>query len=325
MLIEYKYKEDKKEKDKKTTTTPQQTQKIKKIIRGDIMGCIEKIYSVSALVGDGSCNANCNSCAGKYLRSQAKKENPLYDKNLESAIKLSARYGGWSLSFTSSGEPTCDPDALTHALQIYQKCANQGAYFPNVNLFTNGITLADKSFCKQYIPIWKTLGLTNIAISIYSIDEEEQAKAYNLKTYPSFEKIIENIIGHGLGVRGTVLLKKYGVDDAKKYEDTIKTTIEKGITNITSWPIGNPDGTRNKHTPSRLGLLSIKHWLNTHATLCHGHVWGGGVYDYQGNILRITDYVTKHDPKKDFVRQLVVFQDGTVAYSWIREGALCMK
>ena len=31
------------------------------------------------------------------------------------------------------------------------------------------------------------------------------------------------------------------------------------------------------------------------------------------------------DPKKDFVRQLVVFQDGTVAYSWIKEGALCMK
>jgi len=33
----------------------------------------------------------------------------------------------------------------------------------------------------------------------------------------------------------------------------------------------------------------------------------------------------KHDPDLDFVRQLVVFQDGTVAYSWIREGALCMK
>ena len=58
---------------------------------------------------------------------------------------------------------------------------------------------------------------------------------------------------------------------------------------------------------------------------CNGHSWGGGVFDYNGNILRYTDYVTKHNPTKDFVRQLVVFQDGTVAYSWIREGALCMK
>ena len=51
------------------------------------MVCIEKIYSVSALVGDGKCNANCDFCAGKYLRPQAK-ENKLYDKNLEYGRRL---------------------------------------------------------------------------------------------------------------------------------------------------------------------------------------------------------------------------------------------
>ena len=100
------------------------------------MVCIEKIYSVSALVGNGACNAKCDFCAGEYLRPEAR-ESELYNKNFEAAIKLSARYGGWSLSLTSSGEPTCDPDALTKALEIYQKCEQQGAYFPNVNLFTN--------------------------------------------------------------------------------------------------------------------------------------------------------------------------------------------
>lgn len=289
------------------------------------MACIEKIYSVSALVGNGSCNANCSFCAGKYLRPQAKHSDPLYDKNFEAAIKLSARYGGWSLSLTSSGEATCDPDALTHALEIYNKCASQGAYFPNVNLFTNGINFADEKFCERYLKTWKDLGLTNIAVSIHAATEEGQAHAYNLKKYPKIEDIIYNIRRHGLGVRVTVLLRRGGIDDAKSYENAINTLISKGIDNITSWPIGNPDGSRNEFTPSRLGLLRIKRWLNKNATLCHGHVWGGGVYDYKGNILRLTDYVTKHDPKKDFVRQLVVFQDGTVAYSWIREGALCMK
>jgi len=291
------------------------------------MACIEKIYSVSALVGNGACNANCDFCAGKYLRPQAKesRESALYHKNLEAAIKLSARYGGWSLSLTSSGEPTCDPGSLTKALEVYQKCAKEGAYFPNVNLFTNGILFADDEFCNTYLPGWKKLGLTNIAVSIHSVDEKEQAQAYNLKTYPALEKIVDNIEKLGLGVRTTLLLRKDGVDTAKKYEMAVGKLIEKGIDNITSWPIGNPDGTRNKHTPSRLGLLGIKRWLSRNAKMCHGHVWGGGVYDYKGNILRITDYVTKHNPKKDFVRQLVVFQDGTVAYSWIKEGALCMK
>ena len=288
------------------------------------MACIEKIYSVSALVGNGTCNANCDFCAGKYLRPQAK-ENEIYYKNLESAIKLSARYGGWSLSFTSAGEPTCDTKALTKAFEVYDKCAKQGAYFPNVNLFTNGINFGNKEFCDTYLPRWKNLGLTNVAISIHGFDEKDQAKAYNVKSYPKLETIVQNIESNGVGVRGTLLLRKGVVDNAQKYELAVNNLIDKGITNITSWPIGNPDSTRNEFTPSRIGIFQIKNWLRKNTKLCHGHVWGGGVYDYHGNILRITDYVTKHDPKKDFVRQLVVFQDGTVAYSWIKEGALCMK
>lgn len=290
------------------------------------MACIEKIYSVSALVGNGDCNANCTFCAGKYLRSEAKEsEQKLYDKNLEASIKLSARYGGWSLSLTSSGEPTCDPEALTKALQIYDKCSKQGAYFPNVNLFTNGILFGDEKFCEEYLPKWRELGLNNIAVSIHEVDEKKQAQIYGLDSYPNFETIVENVEKHGLGVRGTLLLRKGGVDNHRKYRDAVETLIDKGIDNITSWPVGNPDSTRNEYTPSRRGLLGIQAWLHLNAKICHGHVWGGGVFDYYGSILRYTDYVTKHNPRKDFVRQLVVFQDNTVAYSWIREGALCMK
>src|SRR3989338_4954107 len=202
------------------------------------MVCIEKIYSVSALIGNGACNANCDFCAGKYLREQAV-ENPNHTKNLEAAIKLSARYGGWSLSLTSSGEPTCDPNALTKALEVYQKCAQEGAYFPNVNLFTNGILFGNEKFCEKYLDNWRELGLTNVAISIHGVTEEEQAKAYNLKTYPKLEKIIRNIRNHGLGVRGTLLLRKDGVDNSVKYAGAVDILIEKGIDNITSWPVGN--------------------------------------------------------------------------------------
>lgn len=289
------------------------------------MACIEKIYSVSALVGNGVCNGNCAFCSGKYLRPQANNDNPLYWKNLESAIKLSARYGGWSLSLTSSGEPTCDPAAVSGALETYMKCAQEGAYFPNVNLFTNGILLADDGFCRDWLPSWKSMGLTNICVSIHSVLEYKQAAAYGLKIYPSFETIFANIKKYNLGVRATLLLRKGEVDNAASYENAIHWLLKFGVDNITSWPIGKPDGSRSEFTPSRLGMLGIRWWLKRRTKLCHGHVWGGGVYDYHGNILRLTDYVTRHNPKKDFVRQLVVFQDGCVAYSWIREGALCMK
>jgi len=286
--------------------------------------CIDKIYSVSVVTGTSACNANCTFCAGKYLRPQAK-PNALYDKNLEAALKLCARYGGWSLSLTGSGEPTCSPQELTNVLNIYQKCADQGAYFTNVNLFTNGILLGDKGFCNQWLSRWRSLGLNNVAVSVHAVDEAEQAKFYGLKEYPSFQAIRENVEEHGLGLRCTLLLNKDGVNDAASYERAVTKLVEMGYNNITSWPICNPDNSRCAGTPSRLGLASIRYWLWRNAKLCHGHSWGGGVYDWGGNILRLTDYVTKHDPHKNFVRQLVVFQDGTVAYSWIREGALCMK
>jgi len=289
------------------------------------LACIEKIYSVSALVGSNACNGNCEFCAAKYLRSEARADNPNFWKNYEAAIKLCARYGGWSLSLTGSGEPTCSPDSVTKALQVYSKCAKEGAYFPNVNLFTNGILFADPAFCNRWLPLWRSLGLTNVAVSIHSMIPYKQAAAYGLKKYPSLKDIFKNIRYHGVGLRCTLLLRKGEVDNANKYEFSVGALRDFGCDNITSWPIGNADGTRNEFTPSRWGIWSIRRWLSKNAKLCHGHVWGGGVYDWNGNILRLTDYVTKHNPKLDYVRQLVVFQDGTVTYSWIREGALCMK
>ena len=296
------------------------------------MACIEKIYSVSALVGSGKCNGNCTFCSGKYLRDQADAcvgdpvKYALYLKNFEAAIKLSAGYGGWSLSLTSSGEPTCSPKHLTEALEVYKKCADQGRSFPNVNLFTNGLLLASPGFCREWLPRWKELGLNNVAVSIHSVDPVRQMKAYGCTGEYPFVKIRENIERHGLGVRCTLILHKGEADGPTSYKHAINTLIyHYGYRNITSWPAGNPDSSRNEHTPSRLGLWGIRAWLFRNAKLCHGHSWGGGVYDYDGSIVRFTDYVTKHDPKKDFVRQLVVFQDGVVAYSWIREGALCMR
>jgi sulfatase maturation enzyme AslB (radical SAM superfamily) len=289
-----------------------------------MMACIEKIYSVSALVGSQACNGNCSFCAAKDLKKDAPENNKM-PCTFKSALKLSARYGGWSLSLTSSGEPTCSPQAVTNALKDYQEVAQEGAYFPNVNLFTNGILFGNNEFCQRYLPLWRKLGLTAIAVSVHELTEKGQAKIYGLKQYPSFVKIFSNIKKYDLQGRATVLLRKDGIDNPSRYQKAVETLRSYGVENITSWAIGNPDNSRNEYTPSEWNLLRIRFWLKRNAKLCHGHVWGGAVYDYKGMLVRITDYVTRHDPKKDYVRQLVVFQDGTVAYSWIKEGALCMK
>ena len=289
------------------------------------MACIDKIYSVSALVGSSKCNANCAFCAAKKaLRSDARTDDKM-PLTFKSAIKLSARYGGWSLSLTSSGEPTCSPDAVTNALTDYQECAAQGAYFPNVNLFTNGILIGDARYAMKWLPMWQTLGLTSVAVSVHAYTRNGQAAAYGVQDYPELRTVFENVRRAGLQSRATVLMRKNGISTPELFERTLAELRSIGVENVTCWWVAEPDGSYNNYTPSFVDRMRIRFWMKRRMKLCHGHVWGGGVYDYDGMMVRITDYVTKHDPSKDYVRQLVVFQDGLVSYSWIKEGAICMK
>lgn len=288
------------------------------------MPCIEKIYSVSVLVGSNDCNGNCKFCAAKDLRSQAQKNGDV-PPNFDAALRLSSKYGGWSLSITSSGEPTLSPDSVTNTLKVMYDLRKEGVSFPFVNLFTNGILIGDDDFCAKYLPKWKELGLTAIAISVHSIFENEQAEAFGLKNYPSYIKIFDNIRKYGLVPRATLLLRRGGIDNAKKFHESVDFLYKaQRIKMITTWPLASPDGSRAWFTPSRMGLLSIKWWIFRNTKRVLGHAWGGSVNDYKGNSLRMTPYVSRHKPKATFIRQLVVFQDGRVAYSWFQEGAFCI-
>ena len=221
------------------------------------MPCIDKIYSVSVLVGSGACNGNCNFCSGKYLRDQAQKDGDI-PANLDSALRLSSKYGGWSVSITSSGEPTLSPESVTRVLARMHDLRQEGVSFPFVNLFTNGILLADEKFCEKWLPVWKKYGLTAIAVSIHSVFEWEQAEAYGLKHYPSLVKIFANIRKYDLIPRVTLLLRKGGIDNAKEFKSAVDyLMLTHKIKMITTWPLANPDGSRASFTPSRWGLLGI--------------------------------------------------------------------
>lgn len=288
------------------------------------MPCIDKIYSVSVLVGSNACNAHCSFCAGKYLRPDAGQDGDV-PRNLEAALRLCSKYGGWSVSITSSGEPTLSPNSVTNTLQTMKDLRSEGVSFPFVNLFTNGISLGDSTFLPNLYQ-WKLLGLTAVAVSVHSIDLQEQAAAYGIKEYPAWKTIFDHIRQAGLTPRVTLLLRKGGIDNAKKFKAAVDYMFfECGIDMITSWPLANADGSSANFTPTWWQMMGIRWWIQRNSKRVLGHAWGGGVHDYQGKSLRMTSYVSKHKPNAKFIRQLVVFQDGRVAYSWFQKGAYCIK
>jgi uncharacterized Fe-S cluster-containing radical SAM superfamily enzyme len=287
--------------------------------------CIDRIYSVSAAIGGPKCNANCPGCAGRAIRSAAAAVED-YNKaprNIVAASRLCVNYGGWSLALTSAGEPTLYPDAITDTLKTLKE---NGVQWPFINLFTNGIRLANDGHIQDMLPYWRELGLTSVALSVHNIDDEKNAAAYGLSLdrFYKLRDALEVIKRADLCPRIVLLLGKGNVDNAKEYKRALDYLHDIGVTIVTSWELRNNDGTRCEQTPRRRDMFGIKLWLLARTQAVMGHIWGGMVRSYKGMNVRLTDYVSEHHPWNDYIRQLVLLPGGRVSYSWYQEGMFCL-
>lgn len=302
---------------------------IRSVFRRFSSDCVDKIFSVSIVVGSEACNANCLHCGGRSLRKNALPGNEGTTKGLKSALALCSKYGGWAISLTGSGEPLCSPEAVTKTLEAISKLEDKGITFPFINMFTNGIDLVNNPEIRNhYLPLWQKLGLTAVAISIHDVDYEKNRRAYNVPDdfdFPRLEEMVKVVRDAGLAPRVTLLLHKGYCDNVDDYRRNLDVLKQMGVHMVTSWPLCNPDGSRNKYTPSRLNLFRIRFFLWNSCPRIFNQIWGGGVYNYHGLSARLTTYVSEHSPTNNYIRQLVLFQDGTVAYSWFQEGAFCLK
>jgi MoaA/NifB/PqqE/SkfB family radical SAM enzyme len=291
-------------------------------------GCIERIYSVSAVLGGPGCNANCPGCAGRVLRDDAAKvrERGGHNKaprNIVAASRLCLNYGGWSLALTGSGEPTCYPRAITDTLETLK---NEDVRWPFINLFTNGIRLANEKEIQDNLRHWKKLGLTSVALSVHSVDDDRNRAAYgNPKQFYRLADAIGQVKAAGLCCRIVLLLGRENVGTLAEYKRSLDHLHDLGIGLITSWEMRHNNGRRSKQTPKRREMLKIRCWLMARTTAVMGHIWGGAVRSYRGMNIRLTDYVSPHRPWNDYVRQLVVLPGGKVSYSWYQPGMFCLE
>jgi molybdenum cofactor biosynthesis enzyme MoaA len=200
---------------------------------------MEKLTSLSILVGTGECNGNCGFCAGRDLRKYAPKKDgefneSLVRKTLEDCAKRGARY----LSLSSSGEPTLSPLSVTNVLGFVSDLKGKGiVYFP-VNLYSNGIRMGeDEQFCENYLKLWKSLGLTNIYVTLHDITSEGNARVYRIKNYPSIETIFSRIHAADIKIRTNLVLSKGAVDSFDKFVMAFDYLRKIGTDAISTWPL----------------------------------------------------------------------------------------
>lgn len=219
-----------------------------------------KIDGISILVGTAACNANCSECAGRQHKKNAPKRDGELDEArlrevLEYCYARQCRY----VTLTGCGEPTLSPGSVTRTLEIMQGYREEGRVFEPVNLYTNGIRIGfDEEFCGAYLPLWRSLGLTSVYVSVYSGDEELSRQAFRVARYPDFRVVFSRIKERGLRLRTSVILKQGFVDTAEKLEALCEKFFQLGVYNVSAWPLKDEDGSISDLAPDQPELARMR-------------------------------------------------------------------
>jgi molybdenum cofactor biosynthesis enzyme MoaA len=260
-----------------------------------------KLNSLSIFVGTSECNGRCSHCAGRPLREYAPKEDGVIDEDLiYKTIRECYKKGARTLSISSSGEPTLSPKSVTKTLRLVYRCGDEGIIFRRINLYTNGIRIGeDESFSKEYLPLWRSYGLTTAYVTVHHIDEKKNAIIYGIKNYPSLEKVLQRIHDSELLMRANLVLTKELNGTFEDFTKTLKHLIKMGVDYISAWPIRTLDDRVDiERAPLNEELDKIEKWIEEQK-------------NSEIRLLREKSRVAYQSGQK-----LTLFPDGTLSNTW---------
>lgn len=268
---------------------------------------MEKIDGISILVGTAQCNANCPDCAGRQHRQNAPLTDGGVDEKrlrevLDYCILKNCRY----ITLTGSGEPTLSPKSITRTLSVLRQYESSGKKFEPINLYTNGIRIGyDREFSKKFLPLWKSLGLTSVYVSVYSDDEKKNARAFGVRVYPEFKDIFRAIKNSGLKLRTSIIFKRGYTDSAEKFRSLCEKFFSLGVDNISGWPLKDKDDYISDLAPDREELNKINDFAKDPR---------GPLLKYPDRSIRVL--LGDQDSRENLGKKIALFQDGQISDVW---------
>lgn len=229
----------------------------------------EKVASVSILTGTGICNARCEHCAGLIFRSGAPKKDGVVNEKLTATVLRECHVkGARNLSISGSGEPTVSPRSVTKVLSIVNALRSEGIDYPSIHLYSNGIRIGESGrFARHHLPLWRSLGLGILYITVHDIDPIRNAKVYGVKNYPDLRTIVDRIHAIDLVVRANIMLSRTTVCTLDVFTDMVIKLQMMGFNAVSAWPIrGNDDQVDRSRAPDNVELYKIGAWVAAHTT-----------------------------------------------------------
>jgi hypothetical protein len=256
-----------------------------------------KIQTISLCTGDGKCPRRCPYCVSKMTgQVDTKKVTEISSSKVGRGLRLAKMSGVSTALITSKGE-TLFGTGHNHTLQYLQKLR----------------------------------GVTTVAISIVSEDIDLNREIYGPEYEDPFT-IAQRIHEHGMMVRLCCTMFAGGVDTWGRMEQLIATCADQGIEQLSFAPVSKPEICES---------AKIEDWIETHKLPDDvindmydivkriGHrlmflVHGGEVYDV-GGVSVCTRYCLTDDTDPNEMRQVIVYPNGEIRYSWTRQAAKLMR
>lgn len=262
-----------------------------------------KVNSLAIFIGTGECNANCEHCAGLIHRKYSPKQDGIIDYDLlNKTLRTCYEQGARALSISSSGEPTLSPKSVTSALNLVSKLREEGIKYMPINLYSNGIRIGeDKEFAENFLTQWRNLGLNYVYITVHDTNANENARIYQVKSYPDLELIIKRIHDAGLLMRANLVLNRKTINTFDKFVSTVQALRTIGSDAIAAWPIRNMDDQFDRElSPDYQELKKMEEWVEKN----------------QNEKCKIRFLTEKSRVKYQSGQKLTLFPNGKLSNTW---------
>lgn len=283
----------------------------------------------SIIAGSLWCTCNCGCCISKMTdRCGITISPPDVDwRRFEEATNIAWNYGARNVLITGKGEPTLFPAQITMYLNKLQE-----EDFNTIELQTNGYTFSSNSMYEEFLEVWRDLGLTTIAISVYHHNDfmNDQLFVPRYEYNRDLVSLIEILHEYDYNVRLSCLLMKGYIDSGDKVKEmiafaknnntfltlrTAETSDYKGEIEIQEEISRKHKGFVIKHRLSNDELEWIRVFLRANGVKRGNLSHGATVYNIYDQNVCLTTGMSESDFDMDR-RHLIFFPQGWLTTSW---------